>query len=285
MPEIVASPMDLIRAGAARLRRAGVPEPGREARELWDAASEPGGTARAWAGQQRSTTEEVARAFDRLLRRRTVGEPVAHLTGEAGFRHLVLRADRRALIPRPETEGLVDLLLARVGTGRVADLGTGTGCLALSLRQEGDFELVVAVERAPDALALAAENRRRTGLDVQLVCADFAAPLGTSGFDAIVSNPPYLTESEYAGLDPSVRKWEPAAALMGGEDGLSATRTVLAQGLVALRPGGWIAVEIDCRRAEQAGRLASGMGWSGVTVQDDLFGRARYLLARRSEPA
>jgi release factor glutamine methyltransferase len=285
VPDVAVSPADLIRAGAARLRRAGIREPGRESRELWDAALESGASIRAWVVPGRSTTEQEVRAFDRLLGRRVAGEPLAYVTGEAGFRHLVLRADPRALIPRPETEGLVDVLLSRVGGGRVADIGTGTGCLALSLAQEGDFDLVVAIERSPATLALAAENRRRTGLDILPMCADFAEPLRGGEFDAIVSNPPYLTAAEYADLDRSVRAWEPAAALVSGDDGLVATRAVLVQGLVALRPGGWIALEVDSRRAEETARLAASLGWSGVTMQDDLFGRARYLLARRSEPA
>jgi len=203
-----------LRGAAARLRDAGIAEAGREARLLWSAAS---GTELAGFQAPEQVLDEVT--VGRLgdwLNRRLAGEPLAHVTGWTGFRRLLLRSDRRALIPRPETEGLVDLLLARVRQGRVADLGTGSGCLALSLADEGDFDQVVGVDRCREALALAGENRRLTGLRVHLVAGDWCRPLAGIHFDALVSNPPYLTESEYEVLDPSVRDHEPAAALASG---------------------------------------------------------------------
>jgi release factor glutamine methyltransferase len=215
-------------------------------------------------------------------RRRAAGEPLAHVTGRAGFRHLDLRSDRRALIPRPETEGLVDLLLARVRHGRVADIGTGTGALALSLAQEGGFARVVAVDISADALDLARENRRLTGLPVDLVRGDLCGSLGTGSLDALVANPPYLSDGEHAALDGSVRDWEPALALASGPDGMAATARLLDESRRVLRQGGWLALEVDCTRAGDTARRAGELGWTEPVIHADLFGRERYLLARRS---
>jgi release factor glutamine methyltransferase len=207
---------------------------------------------------------------------------LAHVAGRVGFRGLLLKSDRRALIPRPETEGLVDLLLARVRTGRVADIGTGSGCIALTLALEGGFAAVTALDVSPDALAQAEENRVMTGARVSLVRGDLCAPLRAGSLDAVISNPPYLTEGEYATLDPSVRRWEPAAALVSGPDGLGATSRLLHDTRSILRAGGWLAIEVDCTRAAAVAAQAGALGWMDVAIHTDLFGRERYLLARRS---
>jgi release factor glutamine methyltransferase len=225
----------------------------------------------------------VAAKFMDGVGRRAEGEPLAYVTGWTGFRRLELRIDRRALIPRPETEGLVDLVLERVPAGRVADLGTGSGCIALSLATEGRYELVVAVDRSEDALALAEENRRLVGAPVALLRGDFLDGVGTECLDAVVSNPPYISEREYADLDPSVSRWEPREALVGGVDGLGETARLLDEARRVVRPRGWVALEIDAGRAAATAALARGLGWRAVEVRVDLFGRERYLLARRSD--
>ena len=262
----------------------GVAEPRREALRLWEAAG-LGLPADALLHPDRPSTPAQASRLLSAAGRRAAGEPLAYVAGRIGFRHLVLRADRRALIPRPETEGLVELLLGRVRTGRVADVGTGTGALALSLAQEGGFDRVIATDLSPEALALAAENRRDSGLDVDLVRGDLCAPFAPGSLDALVSNPPYLTEGEHAALDASVRAWEPAAALASGPDGLGATTRLLDQGRRVLKPGAWLALEVDCSRAGVSARRAGELGWTDIAIHADLFGRERYLLARRSAPS
>jgi release factor glutamine methyltransferase len=224
---------------------------------------------------------QVAR-YDRSVARRSVGEPLAHVTGRAGFRTLELMSDARALIPRPETEGLVELLLQRVRTGRVLDVGTGSGCIALSLAHEGSFTEVVAVDRSAPALALAQLNSRFTGLDPGFVQGDMCQPFRGGAFDALISNPPYLTEAEYRCLDPSVHDWEPGLALVSGKDGMAATARLLDEGRDVLSAGGWLALEVDCSRAAVSAAQANAFGWQEVSVHMDLFGRERYLLARRS---
>jgi release factor glutamine methyltransferase len=283
MPELAVPLGQLIRDAAERLRRSGLSEPRRQALRIWSDLSE-GDQARALVEPDWLVEPEVADRFQHAVTRRALGEPLAHVTGWTGFRRLSLLSDGRALVPRPETEGLVDLVLQRVRTGRVVDVGTGNGCIALSLAQEGAFTEVVAVDRSADALALAALNRRLVGVPVTLVLGDLCRPFRAGAFDALISNPPYLTVSEYSLLDPSVRDWEPALALVSGEDGMAATMSLLDEGSDVLRPGGWLALEVDCSRAAVAAERACACGWSDVSVHTDLFGRERYLLAQRSNP-
>ncbi len=281
-----------------RLERAGLANPRREATSLWAAvaggAVKPGDV---WLRREREPEPEVTRRFWEVVERRSSGIPFAYAVGRVGFRTLELQIDRRALIPRPETEGLVELVLdwtrrvRRVtgnvrrggsGGGVVADIGTGCGCIALSLAVEGDFERVIAVECSRAAAVLARENVAllRPPVPVDVREGDLLAPLAGERLRAVVSNPPYLTEAEYAGLDPAVRLFEPREALVGGADGLGATRALLARGRALLEPGGVIAVEIDERRADATRALAREHGWSGAAVHEDLFGRPRFLLAR-----
>ncbi len=279
----------------ALLERAGVPDPRREAATLW-AAVAGDGTRRGdvWLRRDREPSPEVARRFREALKRRARGVPFAYAVGSVGFRTLELQIDSRALIPRPETEGLVELVLdwARgagerdEGRGRggvAADIGTGCGCIALSLAVEGEFDRVIAVERSAAAAALARENveRVRPPVPVEVREGDLLAPLGGGArLRAIVSNPPYLTDAEYASVNPGVRLFEPREALVGGGDGLAVTRALLAGARGLLEPGrGLIALEIDERRAAETAALARAHGWSQVVVREDLFGRPRFLLA------
>lgn len=276
----------LVAEAAARLSRAGVGDARREALRIWTGLE--GGSAAVLLVQPGAPiAAERITAYLTAVDRRAAGEPQAHVTGRAGFRHLVLRSDRRALIPRPETEGLVELVLARVRGGCVADVGTGTGCIALSLASElaseGEQAHVVGIDISSDALALAEENRRATGARVTFVRGDLTHALAPRCLDALVSNPPYLTTGEYAALDPSVRDWEPELALSAGRDGLDAIGRLLDDGLRVLRPGGWLAMEIDVARAARCAGLAGASGYADVAIHTDLFGRERYLLARRSD--
>lgn len=270
---------ELWQEGADRLAAAGVAEPRREARRL---AREIAGAERGVAGYEPAGPVEpgFAARYLAAVERRAAGEPLAHVTGWIGFRTLDLAIDRRALIPRPETEGLVELALARVDRGIAVDVGTGSGAIALALRAEGRFDAVYGIDCSADALALARTNAARTALDVTWLEGDLLAPFVGRQADLVVSNPPYLSDGEHDALDPAVRDWEPALALRGGPDGLAPYRRLFAETGLVLRPGGWLVVEVDAHRAGLTAELASHHGWREVTLRDDLFGRARYLAAR-----
>jgi release factor glutamine methyltransferase len=281
MPEAAVAVEAVLAEGRYRLHRAGVADCRREALRIWADLADVD-IARVLLHSSEPADSDVVRLFHEQVLRRCSGEPLAHVTGVVGFRHLTLRSDARALIPRPETEMLVDLLLDRMRTGRVADIGTGSGCLALSLAQEGNFSEIVAVDCSGPALALARLNQKLADLPVTLVQGDLCAPFHPAAFDALVSNPPYLTAAEYAGLDSSVSNWEPGTALVSGPDGMGATARLLDEGRSALRVGGWLALEVDCSRAGLVAERARALGWDDVKIHMDLFGRERYLLARRS---
>ena len=288
MPDLaMAATLDeALRRATAALARAGMRDARREARELVAAVlgTTPGalwlvgGTTLDAATAERVTAAVTARAS---------GEPAAHAAGVQAFRRLDLVADARALIPRPETEGLVDLVLEWAGRrwgeapwGDVVDVGTGSGCVALALATEGRFRRVIAIERSSTALALAQENVARVGPPgVELQHGDLLAPLAGQRVDAVVSNPPYLTEAEYAALDPAVRDHEPREALVGGRDGLAVTERLLDEARGVVRPHGVLALEVDARRARRVARCARQLGWRDVWLADDLFGRPRYVLA------
>ena len=289
MPDALSAPRSSIAQtlalAAGQLEEAGVGHGQREATSLWAAVA---GVARGevWLRRDDAPAEAVAARFWEAVQRRSSGIPFAYAVGRVAFRRLELRLDPRALIPRPETEGLVDLVLRGMrdgGRGRggvAADIGTGCGCIALSLAVEGAFDRVVAVERSPDAALLARENVAlvQPGTPVEVREGDLLGPLAGERFQVIVANPPYLTTAEYAALDPAVRVFEPREALESGADGLDATRALLAGAGPLLEPGGFLALELDERRADRVRALAREHGWSRTLVHEDLFGRLRYAL-------
>lgn len=281
MPEgLVLTKADLLEDATTRLEQGGLSDPRREALALmgWLFGQSP---AEVLLSRRRPAAAAAAAALDSAVCRRVAGDPVAYVTGSTGFRYLTLRCDRRALIPRPETELLVDLVLRRVSTGVAADIGTGTGCIALSLAREGRFDTVLAVDSSAGAVALAGENAEAAATSIALVRGDWATALAPASIDALVANPPYLTTSEYHRLDPGVRLWEPRLALESGADGLDATRSLLGQAAQVLRPGGWLGLEVDSARAATVARLAHGAGLAAVAIERDLFERERFILAQR----
>jgi release factor glutamine methyltransferase len=264
------------------LAAANVGEPRQEALRLWAdlAESTPGAAALA---RRIPVSAAQVDAFLAAVDRRAGGEPLAYVTGRAGFRRLELHVDERVLIPRPETEGLVELVLARAPGGVVADVCTGSGAIALALADEGTCAGVVATDVSAGALAVASVNSARLSLPVALMRCDLVSALASASVDVLVSNPPYIASAEYAALDASVREWEPRLALESGIDGLEATRRLLDEGRRVVRSNGWIAIELDASRAAQSAVLAQEHGWNDVSIHQDLFGRERYLLARRSK--
>jgi release factor glutamine methyltransferase len=236
------------------------------------------------------TPEELA-AFKERLKRRLRHEPLQYIEGAAAFRNLVLRVDRRALIPRPETELLVGEVLAWA-RGRqglcAADVGTGSGAIALSLAVEGPFAHIVATDASADALALAAENRdfAAPGARVDFRLGRSYDPVAGERFDVVVSNPPYVAEAERPILPPEVREWEPPQALFAGQDGLGVLRELVAGAPAHLEPGGLLALEIGEGQADAVmALLRDQRGLEAPRVVQDLAGRDRIVLARAAPGA
>jgi release factor glutamine methyltransferase len=222
----------------------------------------------------------AVRAFQDAVRRRAVErEPVAYIVGCRGFRRLELTVDRRALVPRPETELLVEIGLGLGVGARVLDLGTGSGAVALALKDERPDLHVSGSDVSQPALDLASLNANRLGLDVQWLHADLLAGLG-EGFDAILSNPPYVAESERALLAPEIVRHEPLEALFAGPDGLSVIRALLAQ-LAHLPHVRLLALEIGAGQAPAVAELTRAAGFDSVRFERDLAGIQRVLVAER----
>ena len=228
--------------------------------------------------------DEMAQFKPRLLRR-AKREPLQYIDGTAAFRDLVLRVDARVLIPRPETERLVQAVLDWA-EGRDAlsalDVGTGSGAIALALATEGPFARVVAVDVSPDALEVARANAREAAPDapVDFRLGSLYAAAAGERFDVVVSNPPYVGEDERAALDPEVRDWEPAAALFAGAGGLDVIRPLVEGAAAHLEPGGLLAMEIGAGQADAVTALVRATGaFAEPRVRADLAGRDRIVTA------
>lgn len=293
-------------AVARALEATGVAEPRREADELY-AALVRGATSAAWAERGRALAPEGAVFLARALARRAAGYPQAYATGRAAFRMHWLRVDERVLIPRPETEGLVELVLewaretvaprtdAPLADGKAAhgasvrrsrglvaaDVGTGSGAIAVALAAEGPFRRVYALDHSADALEVARANVTALGLEGRVRClrGDLLGPVGAGSLDVVASNPPYVATAELAGLEPSVGRFEPEGALDGGPDGLAPTRRLARMARRALRAGGLLALEADARRAAATADAVRETGFVDVAVRNDLFERPRYVSA------
>ena len=238
----------------------------------------------------RPLSPEEVEAFKPLLRRRAGREPLQYIIGRTAFRQLELKTDPRVLIPRPETEMLVQEVLDWASAqgrslGYVWDVGTGTGAVALSLAVEGVCTRVVATDSSPDALSVAAENAERhdvNGLVEFRAGSLFESLEEGERFDVIVSNLPYIAEGEKCELEPEVRDWEPSEALFAGEDGLDFIRQLVAGAADHLVAGGLLALECGLGQAERITTLLHATeAFAGVRIRPDLTGRPRFVIAQR----
>lgn len=259
-----------------RLARAGVPMPRREAEWLLALAL---GTDR--GGVLARKPDPAPERLEGLLRRREAREPIQYLAGEAEFFGRPFAVASGVLIPRPETEQLVSVVLDGLPRkARVADLGTGSACIAVTIALEREDVEVVAVERSPEALAIARENARRHGVDdrVRLLEGDFGeVPLPPC--DAVVSNPPYVAEAEWGTLEPEVRDHEPKEALVPGPTGDEVYPVIARAALLALRPGGRLLVELGHTNEPGARKAVAEAGLARVEVRPDFRGIPRILVA------
>jgi release factor glutamine methyltransferase len=215
-----------------------------------------------------------------LVARRARSEPVAYILGEWGFRRLTLTIDRRALIPRPETEIVVERALAHLSgleAPRVLDVGTGSGAIALAIVDEHPGARVTAIDVSREALSLARENVERTGLSIELIEHDLRAGLPGGPYDLVISNPPYVEPEDLPTLMPDVREFEPHLALIGR----GAVEAVARGALEVLEPDGRIVLEVGDGQALAATALLEELGYADVSTTSDLTGRGRVVEGRR----
>ena len=225
-------------------------------------------------------------ALEKLARRRLGGEPVARILGEQEFHGLGFALNEATLVPRPETELLVDLGLARLAGrpgARLLDLGTGTGCIAITLLHEAPGARGVAVDLSQRALDMARANAERHGVAPRLDLrqGSWFAPIGDAKFDLIVSNPPYIESAAIAGLQREVQDFDPLLALDGGADGLAPYRIIAAEARAHLAPGGLLALEIGCDQGAAVAGLLAAAG-NDIEIKKDLAGLDRVVIAHHS---
>lgn len=278
------SVMTVLDEAVRRLREAGVPDPGRDAAVLMAQVlgTDRGGVA---ARKPDPIAADAAARFATLVAGRALRRPMQHLEGWVEFRGLGLTVTPDVLIPRPETEDLVEAVLdAGLPEGaRVVDLGTGSGCIAIALALARLRWTVEAVDASPAALAVALGNAERLGARVLFAEADFGAPPAswTGAFDAVVSNPPYVSEVEWRGLQPEVRDHEPKAALVPGPTGHEAYAALVPAAFGMLASGGLLALELGFKSADAVRALVLQEGFRDVVLRPDFQGIPRVLTARK----
>jgi release factor glutamine methyltransferase len=232
---------------------------------------------------RRDLSPEAEEGYETLLARRARREPLAYILGHWGFRRLTLKTDKRALIPRPETEIVVERALEHLNgmeEPAVLDVGTGTGAIALAIVDEHPRARVTAIDASEEALALARENLNLLGINgrVRLVEHDLTEGLGRDEFDLVVSNPPYVEPEDIETLQPEVRDWEPRIALVAH----GATEAVARAATEALRPGGWVVLEIAENQAANVAALLRDLGYDQLRISPDMAGRDRVIEAQWS---
>jgi release factor glutamine methyltransferase len=216
----------------------------------------------------------AARAFGAMMRRRLLREPVAYILGRKGFRRIELAVDRRVLIPRPETELLVEIALER-RPGTVLDVGTGSGAVALAIANELPGARIHATDTSLDALAVAKANRDRLGAAVALSPGSLDRDLS---FDLLVANLPYVSEADWGGLTPEIREYEPREALVAGPTGLEAIDALLGELALSERRPGAVALEVGAGQAATVAELVRRAGYDGLEIRPDLAGIERVVV-------
>ncbi len=267
---------EALSASVDALRAAGVEDPRLDAELLLSAAT-GWDRARLVADPEAEIPPPAARSFAEMVRRRLRREPVAYILGRRGFRHLELAVDPRVLIPRPESELLVELAL-ELRPRMVLDVGTGSGALALAIAAELPDAEVTATDTSAGALAVAAANAERLGLAERVELFEGTLPPDGEEFDLVVANLPYVSEREWGDLQREVTEWEPREALLAGPDGLDVLRAVVP----AIAPlAAVLALEIGAGQAVPVGELVRACGYPAVESRPDLAGIERLVIGRR----
>ncbi|HEY8794429.1 MAG TPA: HemK/PrmC family methyltransferase [Gemmatimonadaceae bacterium] len=277
----------LVREMAELLAQAGIADAKREAGDIVAAVND---VPRFWAllHEDELLSDESAARCRRAAQHRSSGAPFAYAVGRSAFRHLTLHIDERVLIPRQETEMLVEEVLAREATGLAIDIGTGSGAIALALASEGRFDRVIGTDVSSGAVAVARANGVRLApaltASVEWREGSLLSPVAGERARVLVSNPPYISLDEAPALPESVRDWEPPFALYSASGGMAISASIIRGAPDVLVPAGLLVMELDSRRASLAAELALADGrYRDVAVKLDLTGRERFLIARRKD--
>jgi release factor glutamine methyltransferase len=277
----------LVRELTSVLEAGGIEDARREARDILAAVHD---APRFWAAlhEHEAVGAERVNACRRAAQRRSTGAPFAYAVGRSAFRNLTLQVDERVLIPRQETEMLVDEILTRECTGLAIDIGTGSGAIALALASEGEFDRVIGTDVSSGAVVVARANGERLAAvltaPVEWREGALLAPVAGERARVIASNPPYIALDEAITLPESVRDWEPPFALYSASGGMAISASIIRGAPDVLEPGGLLVMELDSRRASLAAELALASGrYRDVSVRLDLAGRERFLIARRKD--
>jgi release factor glutamine methyltransferase len=271
---------DALEGAVGALAAVGVETPRLDA-ELLLAEATGWDRARLAAAPEVGVPAAAGRRFGEMVRRRLRREPVAYILGRRGFRRIELAVDPRVLVPRPETELLVELAL-ELEPGRVLDVGTGSGAVALAIAEELPRCEVVATDTSPAALQVARANAERLGLAGRVELIEGMLPPAPGELDLLVANLPYVAEAEWAGLEPEVTRWEPREALLAGPDGLDVLRVAI-PAVAGLAPV--LALEVGEGQAAAVGELLLEAGFGAVETRPDLAGIARVVIGRGEAPA
>jgi release factor glutamine methyltransferase len=273
---------EVLRLSTAHLERHGSPTARLDAELLIGHALDLG-RVELYTGFERPLGDEELATCRELIARRAKREPVAYILGRWGFRGLDVDVDRRVLVPRPETELVVDRCLALLEGAAgpaVLDVGTGSGALALALSSEVPGAVVCGCDVSEDALEVARANGARLGVDVEWVVSDLFQGLGGRRFDLVVSNPPYVAAAEIEGLEPEVRDWEPRGATVAGDTGLEVVERLVSAVPGALEPAGALVLEVGAGQAGAASALMEAAGFGGVERDCDHSGIERIVWGR-----
>ena len=280
---------ELVSALESLLNEGGIAEARREARDIVAAVLD---VPRFWPSMHPDVVVDASTLRDTMAAatRRARGAPFAYAVGRASFRHLTLMVDERVLIPRVETEELVELVLTlglRAG-GTAIDVGTGSGAIALSLAMEARFDRIIATEISRDAIAVARANAQALArvlkAPVEFRIGSLLRPVKDIRARVLCANLPYIAYGEAASLPPSVRDWEPAVALFSPDEGMAAIRALLSAAPAVLERGGHVVLEVDARRASLAAEMAAtNPRYHDVAVRLDLAGRERFVVATCAE--
>jgi release factor glutamine methyltransferase len=274
----------LVAEGAERL--ASGPHPDRARQDAETLLLHVLGKIKAWLlahSEEELSASETTR-YDDLLERRYRGEPIQYILGETEFYRLPFRVTPDVLIPRPETEHLVEKaieLAARFPAPRIADVGTGSGCIAVTLARHLPQAQITAIDLCGAALAIATENAKRNGVAIRFLQGDLLAPAAGEQFDIVVSNPPYVPTADRDTLAVEIRDHEPALALFAGPDGLDIYRRLIPQAFACLVPGGFLVLEIGYGQSTAIAGLLAAAGFGQIEFIPDLQSIPRVACAQR----